>query len=209
VFVAAGAGAETTAGPANVTPAYPGSLAAGDFFVCVANGYLDDVTAATGWTEIYRGAGGNQNFMVFARDTRASGSESGTVNFPIASSDRTAARIYAFRNCAGTTATAPFEAAATAGVASGAVTNPTITPTGAGRLGVLTWGGYTTATVAPGGTPTGGTWVEPVAEYISSGPLYLELQTADLSAGGAISGGTTTAGGSNQSFCHGFALIGV
>jgi len=204
-FVAAGAGSETLSGGADLVPTY-GTNIAGDLFVCAAVGYLSTVTTPSGWT--LRAGPNTQNSAnnyLYTRDARSSGGESGSVNFPVV--DRGNARIYTFRNVA----TSSFIESLQTAFGANSVANPTITPTGAGRLGCLAWMGYSTgpASVTPGGTPSGGTWAE-VAEYLGSTDIfYQELQTADLSGGGAISGGTTAAGGTNIMFCHGFALVGV
>lgn len=209
-FVAAGAGAEVNGAPGDMTPSYPAGIASGDLFVLVAVGYISGVTAPSGWSTVYgpNTAFGTQNSYVFAKDSRASGSESGTITVNADTGNRGNCRIYAFRHCYGTTATDPFEAHGTAS-GTGAVTNPTVTPTTTARLGVLCAMGYSTSgSVTVGGTPSGGTWAE-ITEY--DGPtdiFYQQLQTVDLSGGGAISGGTTTAAGTNQTFIHGFALIG-
>lgn len=209
-FVAAGTGSDVNGAPGDMSPTYPAGIAAGDFFLAVVVGYLSGHTAPSGWTTIYGpDTFSSQNSFVVAKNARASGSESGSVTFNVDAGNRGNARIYAFRGCAGTGASDPFEAHATAS-GSGAVNNPTVTPTAAGRLGVLCAMGFSTgASVTVGGTPSGGTWVER-AEYDGSVDIFFhELQTVDLTAGGAISGGTTTAAGSNQTFIHGFALIGV
>jgi len=203
-FVGAGAGSEIATGGGNLTPTYPGN-SAGDLFLAVGVAYLSSISDPSGWT-LQAGpatAFGNQNNYVWTRNTRSSGSESGSVSFPI--TDRGNARIYAF---SGVAVAAFIEAFATAS-GTGTVSNPTITPAAAGRLACMCWMGYSTAgTIAPGGSPSGGTWAE-AAEYVGSSDIfYQELQTAALGAG-AISGGDTTVGGANQAFCHGFALVGI
>lgn len=205
-FIAAGTGSEIASGGGNLTPAY-GTNAAGDCFLAVGVAYASTITDPSGWTLVFGPDtfAGNQNNYLWYRNLRSSGGESGTVNFPLG--DRGNARIYTFRNVA----TSSFiEAHATASSNTTAVTNPTITPAAAGRLGCLCYMGFSTAgTIVPGGTPSGGTWAE-VAEFVGSLDIfYHELQTADLSGGGAISGGDTTVGGTFQAFCHGFALVGA
>lgn len=204
-FVGAGAGSMIASGGGNLLPTYPANVS-GDLFLALSVAYLSATSTPAGWTQV---AGPNTtasaNLYMFTRDARATGSDSGTVAFPLG--DRGNARIYGFRNCA---LASPVEAIATTSGA-GTVTNPTVAPGGPKRLGVLGWLGYSTVgTIVPGGTPSGGTWAE-VSEFVDipTDIFFQELQTADLSGGGAISGGTTTFGGTSMAFCYGFALVGV
>lgn len=206
-YVAAGTGAEGN--PIATSPTLPTNLA-GDLFVAVGGAYISDWTAPAGWTQR---SGPNttssQNSYVWTRDARSAGSESGTVAFTPGGGSRNIIRIFSFRSVA----TSSFiESIVTASGAS-TVTNPTVTPGAASRLGVLAWVGFSTtapsAAVAVGTAATGGTWAE-VNEFDGTNDIfYIEMQTADLTAGGAISGGTTTISGTNQAFCIGFALVGV
>ena len=206
VFVAAGAYSEIATGGGNLQPTYPGSIAAGDMFVVAACSYLSSVTTPGGWTlQAGPNTQNSANNYVYTRDARASGSESGSVNFPVG--DRGNARMYAFRSVA----TSSFIESQGTAFGANSVANPTVTPGASGRLGCIFAMGYsvTPASVDLSGTPSGGTWAE-VAEALGSADIfYQQLQTADLSGGGAISGGNTTSTGTNIIFVHSLALVGV
>jgi len=206
-FHAAGTLAEVASGGANLTPGLP-TNSAGDLFLAVGVGYLASVTAPGGWTQQ---AGpdtsfGTQNSYIFTRDTRSSGGESSAPTF--VNSDRGSVRIYSFSNVA----TSGFFEALTTATGSNTVNNPSVGSLSDHRLACLAWTGFSTAgsgPCAPGGTPSGGTWAE-VAEALGSLDIFFhELQTADMTSGGTISGGTTVVSGANQAHCFGFALVGV
>ena len=192
-------------GGGNLAVGFPAGIQAGDLLVTAGVAYLSTITPPGSFAE-------QVAFFTFGTmwcylwTKTATGSESGTINFPV--TDRGNARMYAFRNVA----QAPYDYAdGTESGNSGAVTNPTKDPDPyANALGVLIALGYSTAgTIVTGGSPSGGTWAE-VSEYVNLGIdiFFQQVQTADLTGGGAISGGTTTAGGTHQMTILGFVLTG-
>jgi len=206
-FHAAGTYAEIASGGGNLNPSLP-TNSSGDLFLAVGVGYLSGITPPAGWTQQAGPAtASSQNSYIWTRDTRSSGGESTAPAFAI--DDRGGVRIYTFSNVA---TSAFFEALSTATFGSGTRTNPSVGPLSDHRLACLAWAGFSTngsGPCTPGGSPSGGTWTE-VAEALGSLDIFFhELQTADMTAGGTISGGTTTVAGANQANGFGFALVGI
>ena len=138
-YVGAGAG---SVGTTSVTPAYPGSIAAGDLFVMhVVNKYpTNGPSTPSGWTAVTNGqatggAGsaaadsGTVYSTIFTRE--AVGSESGTVTVTVTGSNSSRAIIYAFRKTAG----ASWDVAATNGADNSAGTSWSVT--GAADPGIM------------------------------------------------------------------------
>jgi hypothetical protein len=210
-FVAAGAGVDVATAGTLAVP-YAGSLATGDLFVIQLFGRQKstDPTTPAGWTLRYGpDTNSNASQWVYTCDARASGSESGTVSLTTGNANMWAARMYAFRNVA----TSSFlEAATTVNGSSGVCGGPSITTLGTHRLLVACYGIDTNAAMAANVGATGGTWVEAVAEYATGtgSNAAMQLQTLALASAGAVSGGSSNfGGGSDDSICRAFALIGV
>jgi hypothetical protein len=162
-----------------------------------------------GWTLVpgMPGIHGIVYNYLYTRNARTTDGETGSQTFTIAAGNGfNIGRIYRFRNVedVGTF----IESISTSGNDTGTITGPTITPTGAGRLGVIFSTAFadTVATVITG--ETGGTWIDK-AQWASAALETLDLQTVALEPSVAVAGGSGTIGGGTvavQSVA--FALIG-
>ena len=125
----------------------------------------------------------------------ADGTEGGT-NFVFDPDGTTAGGVWVGRayRFTGVHQAAPIEAIANSQGITGAVSPPTVTPLGTNRLGVSLVCVAENGTIGPFTGESGGDWIEAVAEYVNGGGdnASLQLQTADLSAGTPISGGSVT-----------------
>lgn len=193
---------------ATATPAY-GTNAAGDLFVMVVAGRITSVTTPTGWTlQAGPNAQSGRRCYIYTRDTRSTGSESGTVSVTMTANSAIAA-IHTFRNVA----TSSFvEDVSTNGNAAGSsgVLPPAITAGGNFRLAVFACGSGTANTLADDiAGETGGTWVMRDEDLSASGnDAAYALYTAALASGGTITGGAGVVDTEEHSSV-GFALVGV
>jgi hypothetical protein len=193
-------------GSGTITPALP-TNASGDLFVCVACDFAQGArpTLPAGWTSKGTNTSGSFVIEIFTRDTRSSGSESGTINVSVNSTASRVA-IYTFRGVA----TSSFiESTATVAGSAGTCNGPSITTSGTGRLAVAWyWADGTTA--APNSGSSGGTWTE-ASELFDGTNLLQQLQTcATLGSGSTISGGSSAfTSGAFGAVCRAFALVGI
>ncbi len=137
----------------------------------------------------------------------ASGSESGTLSVTFAAgTSRKTARMYRVHDVSSLS----VEGVTTTNGILAAIPMPTVPVGGVHRLVVAFVGVDDDNTISAATGATGGTWVEPVAEYLgSAGTSMVQLQTAALASGGSISGGTSTMSGDDDSIVTAFALVGV
>lgn len=199
-WIAAGAGENTASNP---TPAY-GTNESGDLFVLHVYCNTGSASTPSGWTLVQSATDGTVTNYVFTRDTRSTGSESGTVavtgtGFPIQ------ARIHTFRNVATSSFT---ESVTTATSATSTLNMPTVTASGNARLAVACIGCNSDAGMGDATGESGGDWAEVTAEFTSGLGAGAQTQTASLSGGGSVSGGSMTHGGT-RAVCVAFALVGV
>ena len=200
--------------------AHPATVNAGDILICVAVGRNnnENVTlamhanmTAAGWVHI-TGSPFNQNASTAAMLLAwklAVGDEDGT-NIPGgivatggASSDSFVAHCQRWTAADGFAAN-PFESLASfVDVSNFSIAGPTVTPTGENRRGVIIFGGNGAPATFNFTGETGGDWTA-VAHVTESTLAVINTNSADLSAGTPISGGTATlsaaAGGSVVSF---------
>lgn len=203
-YAAAGTGDNAAGSP---TPSYPANTS-GQLFVLHALMFSSsDTLSVSGWT-VVPGApitNGTLREYVLTRDTRATGSDSGTVTVTNSGSSLCFARIYAFSNVA----TSSFiESFASTTAASGTIGMPSVTAGGSARLAVCFIGTNNDAGMASATGESGGDWTEAVAEHTSGVGAGIQIQTASLSGGGTISGGSAVVSG-NLPIAIGFALVGV
>lgn len=196
----------TTGALDTITPAYPTGITAGQLLtlhtIATAVGatppaIITDLAAA-GWSNSFNGTafddsrttGGTNTIRLAVWWKYAVGSETGTLSVQFATAGNRQAYISRFTN---PHATAPWEAVATLVQGSDdPITGPSITPLGLNRLGVafLAWGDNSEAATALA-SATGGTWTMRTHRIESAGQdSAINMQTVDLSAGGAISGGS-------------------
>jgi hypothetical protein len=204
-------GTADTTGTAGATPAY-GTNASGDLFVLVVAGRITSVTTPAGWT-LQGGPNdqGGRKVYIFTRDTRSTGSESGTVSVTL-TADSQISTIHTFRNVA----TSSFVEDVTTGgsAANGStVSGISITAGGNNRLAMFAAGSGDTHTWAAITGMSGGTWVQRATTTSGTGSnSSYALQTAALDSGGTVSGGSVTVNSPNNVDEHslvGFALAGV
>lgn len=205
-FATAGTGSNALGDP---TPDYPANTA-GDLFVLQA--YVqsgDTISTPSGWTAVpstpVTNGGSNAQYL-FTRDARATGSDSGTVTVVTSGSNFCQARIYAFTDVE---VSAFIEDVTSTTATDGTCPGPSVTAGGNARLGAL----FVTSNNGNAGMAactgeSGGDWTEAVAEHTSGIGPGIQMQTADLSSGGTISGGSASVNGTN-SIGIGFALVGV
>jgi hypothetical protein len=143
---------------------------------------------------------------VFREDTARTGSESGdlSVTFAAGSAQKTA-RMYAFANDSG----AAVEDVDVTLSTTATVTMPAVTAAGIRRLAVAFVGADDDNAIAAGTGATGGTWTEPVAEYLGGTTTMVQLQTAALPAGGTISGGSAVMANDDETIVTSFAIVGT
>lgn len=202
-------GTESAVGSGNVAPAY-GTNASGDLFVMVVAGRISALTTPSGWT--LQGGPNEQSgrrVYILTRDTRSSGSESGTVSVTNTNTG-CIATIHTFRNVA----TSSFVEDVTNGgsAANGStLTAPDITAGGNNRLAIFAAGsGTDTAEYDSVSGASGGTWTMRHESTVSAGSnASYCLQTAALDSGGTISGGTDTVTGIDEHSVVGLALVGT
>lgn len=117
-------------------------------------------------------------------------------------------RIYRFTAANGFNAT-PIEAITTSTGSGTDISMPTVTPLAGNRRAVCLIAQNTNSTIGSATGMSGGTWTEAAAEFTSSSGSngMIQVQTADLSGGGAISGGTAVASLSAAWSAVGFALV--
>lgn len=219
-YVSAGTGSANAGG--SITPAYPddgagGPLPAGALLVLhvgIRNA-VTNPTTPTGWTLIYGpdDGGSNGRSLVYVRNTRSTGSDSGTLTVTIgAGNNLNMGRIYAFNGVNLVLDEAQVaEGAATSVVDGGLLNGPTISCKGRGRLAVAF--AFVDVDDPTGGSitgETGGNWSQAaIFETTLGGNGTISLQIAPMPQGGVLSGGTGAfGGGSDDGVCRGFALVG-
>jgi hypothetical protein len=212
-------GAITTATVVGATHAVarPASLALGDYMKLVAMVRTSDATSisitrhadliADGWAEAPESPvpfnGTFCEAAVFWKEADANDVANAGANIPggitvshngSTSGDFFVGLIDRFTAANGFAATPHESADSSVGVGTGNISMNTVTPTGINRLGVT----YVLMTqdnqaVSPATGETGGNWVEEIEDEGMGGlEVTVQLQTADLSAGDAISGGEST-----------------
>ncbi len=206
-------GTVSKAASGNLTPAY-GTNASGDLFMCQIASYNNQYSTPAGWTLHHvrsegDGFGNTMRNYVFSRDARSTGSESGTVTFTnTGGATGGNAVIHTFRNVA---TSSFFEALAeVANAGAGPLSCPTVTPTDVHRLAVMfltasSFGG----SLASATGESGGDWAEGQEDNDGTTSVTTHAQTAALSGGGAISGGTVACGSIFSVNAVAFALVGV
>jgi MSHA biogenesis protein MshQ len=214
-FVAAGAGTDVATSGTLAVP-YPGSVAAGQLFLMqlMSRQKTTNPTTPAGWTLISPIAAGgdthvNSTQWLYARTARATGSESGTVSLTTGNGNMWAARMYSFINVDTGTY---IEGAVTASGGSGVCAGPSISTAGTHRLALAFYAIDQQVTMGANSGASGGTWTEAVAEFASGAGSNgsIQLQTATMLTAGTISGGSSNfGGGSDDTICRGFALIGI
>ena len=86
---------------------------------------------------------------------------------------------------------------------------PTVTPTGLNRRAVAVTVVFAASETIAGATgETGGNWLEEHEEQTTI-PIMVQTQSADLTSGNEISGGTATSTSGTQGLTLGFALVPV
>jgi hypothetical protein len=176
------------------TPAYPAGITAGQLLIyqILRSGNLDDFSIPPpGFTEIYDdqfNVGGVNEVRQWVLYRYAVGDETGTVTATFAGASNGQSSMFRVVNPHPTT---PFESAALVTGTDDPITGPTLTPAGANRLGVacIAAGDNANAQTVFAGA-TGGTWIGRYAHLQAAGAdSAMFLNTVDLSAGTAISGG--------------------
>ncbi len=198
------------AGTADTTPAYGTNASADLFMLCVYVRNVSTPPTVSGWT-LQDGPDtlGNSSHYWFTRDTRSSGSESGTITVN-ARGTCVMTCIHTFRNVA----TSSFFEDLTAGGSATddtTVEAPQVDATGNCRLAVACGGlDNNNVSMASFTGESGGDWVQrqTLATAVGSNAT-MWLQTAALDTGGTISGGSHTLADGRHWVQHGFALIGV
>ena len=198
-----------TPGSLFLTPTY-GTNVAGDLFL--AEVYARNLSSALvvpdGWTQ-HAGPStfGNSSSYWLTRDARSSGGEMGGAVFAVGANSGLAA-IHTFRDVA---LAAFFESLSNDGSAINTFTvnAPTVNASGNDRLAVAAGGAGEIVTVSAFTGQTGGTWVLNYSEFtIVGNNSSMWLQTADLSGGGTISGGSYLMSSEENWSQQGFALVG-
>lgn len=198
-WIAVGTGSNAFSNP---TPAY-GTNASGDAFLMIVYCNGGSASAPSGWTQQASGTDGVITIYMFTRDTRSTGSESGTVTVTGTGSP-IMATIHTFRNVA----TGTFVEGASSSSGGSPLNMPSVVTAGPSRLACAAIGCNSNAGISDATGESGGNWAKPTAEFTSGLGAAQALQTASMSSGGTISGGTTTTSGS-RSVAAALALIGV
>jgi hypothetical protein len=207
------------------TIAHPATVAVGDLLQCIAFARNGDQNAAVamhanmaaaGWAHItgspWTWTGGGRMLLVARK--YAVGNEGGT-NIPggIVGSGGTTSDGF-IGVCVRWTAADGFRspnAAESISIAQSVATTrsmPTVTPAGANRRGVAIIAVASLAqNLASATGETGGDWAEVFDAEGVAGTGTIQIQSADLSGGGAISGGSSTSSNDADAFILGFALV--
>lgn len=208
-YIATGTVGET-AGP-DVAATY-GTNAAGDMFMLVLMTRTETVAPAAlgGWSpQLDFAVSAFARVRVYTRDTRSTGSESGTVEVFSVAANCIIAAIHTFRNVA----TSSFIEDATTGGENSANTSieaPQVDAGGTHRLAVAIGGATDDLSVGAFTGETGGDWTLKHTHASTVGSdACIWLQTAALDAGGTITGGAVTVASAEEWSQHGFALVGV
>jgi hypothetical protein len=214
--VGAGAGVDGT-GSLNVAYPDPTKIKAGDLFLTLigVRNLVSTPATPAGWTLIY-GPDTNPSatVYVYAKNARATGSESGTVTWTIAAGNNSNTGL--MFNVRGVTASVTFdgytEGAATAESDNNTQAQPSVTTNGYGRLLVAccVCNADVPMAVFTGGTTT---WDE-VAEFRSTvgSDFSLQVQVSTMPVAGTSSGGSAnfgTPGTGDNSIVRAFALVGT
>lgn len=203
-WIAVGASGDTGAAPAY------GTNASGDLFVMCSAGRITAHTTPSGWTARGGGVEGasGRGVFLFTRDTRSTGSESGTVTISATGGSYTTT-IHTFRNVA--TSSFVEDESTTGSIANGSgPLMPSITAGGNFRLAVAFVGDGNQITYLDDiSGESGGTWVLRATAQTGTGSnSSYGLYTADLASGGTISGGAGAVT-IDEHHVRGFALVGV
>lgn len=204
-FVDAGAGAFGSVSPFNIP--FPSGITAGQFLVVQVynvDSTAPAVTTPAGWTSAGAFPGGAVVCKQWLFWRVADGSETGNLSVSFTSDTTCAGRMYRFSNGSG------VEAAAGAMNTSGATTMPAVdvTTLGPNRLAAQLNGATVNSTIGDMSGESGADYTEAVAEYTTAAPVLLQLQTAQVAAASAITGGSSTLGASGSFRArYGFAIV--
>jgi hypothetical protein len=165
------------------------------------------VTTPSGWTlQAGPATQGTINAYWYTRDTRSTGSESGTVTVTNSASFSQAIIVA----ISGVATSSFSEGPGTNNGTTTTVGMPTVAATGNHRLAlaaVFADAGLNGMSSATG--ESGGDWTEAAAEQSSGLGWAFQVQSADLASGGTISGGSQTVTGTTKWCAAGFALVGT
>ncbi len=200
-------GTSDTTGTAGSTPAY-GTNLSGDLFVMVVAGRLTACTTPAGWTlQVGPNDLGGRRVYIFTRDTRSTGSESGTVAVTLTANSQVST-IHTFRNVATSSFLVDASTGGNAGNGNGPLP-PAITSAVAHNLAVFASGDGSQIGGPATISATGGTWTLRDEQGTGTGNnCAYALYTCDLAAAGTITGGDGGELVDEHSTC-GFALVGV
>ena len=199
-WIAAGTGSNANSNP---TPAY-GTNASGDLFLMLVYCNAGSSSAPTGWTQQHTATDGVVTINVYTRNTRSTGSESGTVSVTASGGSPIQAVIHTFRNVA----TSSFVEGTSTATGGSPLSMPSVVCGGNARLAVAAMGCNSNAGISDSTGESGGDWAKATAEFTSGVGAACCIQIASMSSGGTISGGSSTTSGS-RTVCAAFALIGV
>jgi hypothetical protein len=194
-------------------PAY-GTNASGDLFVMqiYARGTITTApTAPSGWTLIGSNVKSFSAQWAYRRDARSTGGESGTVTIPSIVVSGGIAVIHTFRNVATSSFIEDVTASSNDGDSETAIPAPTVAAADDHRLAVgLVGRGADEGSRVSWTGESGGDWVEVYDFTTGTGTdSAIQMQVADLDAGGTITGGSQTDGISDRYNVIGFALVGT
>lgn len=200
----------------NLSVPWPASVPSGKLAVLQATvrNATSTISTPSGWTLMYGPDNGGSTVTVrqylFRLNTLTTGSESGNVALSYGSDAGVTktGRIYLFDDV---DTASSFEAGANTVGTSNSISMPSVAAGGNNRLAVACLFVSDDNAVASATGESGGDWTEAVAEFTTQlgSDGCIQLQTADLSSGGTISGGATSMGASDPWGVRAFALVGA
>lgn len=218
-FAAAGAGATTEVSAADLAPACPATVNAGELLIIHTHWEGSTIAPVTpsGWTSIDSGAPrvvGATSFRMWTYGKIADGTEDGTsISLgAVANTNSRHAIIYSFSSVRNDTVANVvggfgFGQGAVAQVDDTGVTTPE-----ADCLAVNLVSVADDNPLVPFTGMTGGTWTEPVADYqtaVTTPDTAMQLQTATMASAGTINGGAQTMVAADPWGVVGFYIRGV
>lgn len=226
-----GAGSASATSPFNV--AYPSSIQADDMIILVVDGYANDdfelgdaswgLTTPTDFLALDDGSGvvssrllgpvGSQTITIHTMRLvykKATGSETGNLSVAFTASGTVVGAKGRMMLVRGAHLKEGYGENFTN--ATGTTIAPvSLTTTGPNRLALTFFSGLSTSTIGDISGETGGDWTEATAEYTNATTFsaFMQVQSAQLTNAGTLSGGTATLGtSSTQRLAATIALYG-
>lgn len=196
----------------DLTPGLPASLVSGNLLLAevLIGGAGRSVATPTGWTLIndVQHSGDDLGLWLFGRIS--DGTETAVAFDWNSTGNRDGvAVVHQYTGNVTTSVAAAIEAYSETEGSDTSIEIPSITAGGNERLAVAMLGCRIEATFGDPSGETGGTWAIDAQTSYATGDLSIAALSAALATGGTISGGVSTATGTNIWLAQGFAIVGA